>query len=44
MFTGDVVGVAARLAAKLMAGCPACAAGVTACARVLRPILVLLVA
>ena len=44
MFAGDTAGVAARPAAGLTAGCPACAAGVTAHTRLLRPILILLVA
>ena len=43
-FAGDAVGVAVRPATGLMAGCLACAAGVTDCARVLQPILILLMA
>ena len=41
---GDMAGVTARPATRLTAGCPAYAAGVTDRARVLRPVLVLLVA
>ena len=41
---GDAAGVAARLATILTVGCPACAAGVINRARVLRPVLILLVA
>ena len=40
---GDTAGVAARLAAVLTVGCLACAAGVTDCTGVLRPILILLI-
>ena len=41
---GDAAGVAARPAAVLTVGYPACAVGVINCARVLRPILILLMA
>ena len=44
MFVGDAVGVAARPATGLTAGCPACTVGVTDYAGVLRPVLILLVA
>jgi len=44
VFVGDVAGVAARLAAGLTMGCPACTIGVTNCTRVLQPVLILLVA
>ena len=44
MFIGDAAGVAARLVARLAAGCLAYAAGVTNYTRVLRPVPVLLMA
>ena len=44
MFIGVAVGVAARLVTRLTAGCLACTAGVTNRARVLRPVLILLIA
>ena len=43
MFIGFVAGVAARPAAKLIVGYPAYAIGVINYARVLRPILILLI-
>ena len=43
MFAGVAVGVATRPAVKLTEGCPAYAVGVTNYARVLRPVLILLV-
>ena len=44
MFIGDAVGVAARPAARLTAGYLAYTAGVTNRAKVLRPVLILLIA
>ena len=44
MFIGFTAGVATRPAAKLIVGYPAYAAGVTHCAGVLRPVLILLMA
>ena len=43
MFIGVIVGVATRLAIKLTEGCPAYTVGVTNYARVLRPVLILLI-